>query len=149
MQKRVNTKFWVKDQDKLWNVATLYGDEAYSRSDVSEWFNRFKDGREDLQNEPRGRSHSTSRNADTTANVLETVTRDCRRALRMMADQLNISKETIREILREDSRKRRICAKFVPHRLTDEQKKRRLISFQGFVQTCQDNPSFLIAFSLS
>jgi hypothetical protein len=36
-----------------------------------------------------------------------------------------------------------MCANLVLHRLTDEQKQRRFISCQGFIQTCQDNPSFL------
>jgi hypothetical protein len=41
---------------------------------------------------------------------------------------LNINEETIRRIIHEDLRKREICPKFVPHRLTGEQKQRRLIS---------------------
>jgi hypothetical protein len=45
-----------------------------------------------------------------------------------------------------DLRKKKIRAKFVPHRLADEQKQRRLISWQHFIQTCQDNPNFLIIF---
>jgi hypothetical protein len=53
----------------------------------------------------------------------------------MTSDESNINKETIRQILHEDSRKK-ICAKFVPRRLTDDQKQR----------ICQDNPNFLIAF---
>jgi hypothetical protein len=61
----------------------------------------------------------------------------------MMADELSIDMEMIRRILHEDLLKRKICAKFVPHRLTEEQKQRRLTSCQGFVQTCQDNASFL------
>jgi hypothetical protein len=36
-----------------------------------------------------------------------------------------------------------MCAKFVPHRLTDEQKQQGLASCQDYIQTCQDNPSFL------
>jgi hypothetical protein len=34
-------------------------------------------------------------------------------------------------------------AKFVPHALTDEENQRRPTSRQDFIQTCQDNPSFL------
>jgi hypothetical protein len=30
-------------------LQTVYGDEALRRSSVFEWFNRFKDGRENLQ----------------------------------------------------------------------------------------------------
>jgi hypothetical protein len=61
----------------------------------------------------------------------------------VVADEYNTNKETIRQILHEDLRKRRICRKFVPHRLTDEQKKRRLTSCQNFMQICQDSPRFI------
>jgi hypothetical protein len=54
----------------------VYGDEALSRSNVSEWLKRFKDGREDHQNGPRCGRPSTFRNADTIANNHEVVTRD-------------------------------------------------------------------------
>jgi hypothetical protein len=49
-----------------------------------------------------------------------------------MAVELNINKEAIRQILHEDSQKRKMYAKFTPHRLTDEQKQRRLTSSQHF-----------------
>jgi hypothetical protein len=64
----------------------------------------------------------------------------------VVADEYNTNKETIRQILQEDSRKRRICAKFVPHRLTDEQKKRRLTSCQDFMQIFKTVPDFFVAF---
>jgi hypothetical protein len=38
-----------------------------------DWFKGFKDGSEDLQDDPRSGRPSTSLNADTIANVLETV----------------------------------------------------------------------------
>jgi hypothetical protein len=89
-----------------------------------EWNKRLKDGSEYLQSDPRSRSPSDSLNADTIANVREMVTRDRRWALRMVADELNINKEVIRDVLHEDLRKRKMCTKFVPHRLTDKQKQR-------------------------
>jgi hypothetical protein len=49
----------------------------------------------------------------------------------------------IRRILHEDLLKRKISAKFVSHRLTEEQKQQRLTSCQDFIQTNQDNASFL------
>jgi hypothetical protein len=38
----------------------------------------------------------------------------------MSADELNINQETIRETLHDVIRKRRMCAKLVAQRLTDE-----------------------------
>jgi hypothetical protein len=64
---------------------------------VFELFKRFKDGREDLQDDPRSRRPSASRNADAMANIREMAVRDHRWALRMMAAELNISKEPIRQ----------------------------------------------------
>jgi hypothetical protein len=34
-------------------LQTVCGDESLRRSSVSEWFKRFKDGREDLQDDSR------------------------------------------------------------------------------------------------
>jgi hypothetical protein len=59
-------------------MQTVYAiDEALSHSSVFEWFKRFKDGREDLQDDTRSGYSSTSGNADTITNVREMVTRDC------------------------------------------------------------------------
>jgi hypothetical protein len=52
----------------------------------------------------------------------------------MFVDVLHLNKKTICQILLDDFRRRKTCAKFVPQRLT---------SCQGFIQTCQDSPSFL------
>jgi transposase len=126
-------------------LQTVYNDEALSRNSVFEWFKRFKDERGDLHNDPRSERPSTSRNADTIANVLETVTRDRRLTLRMMLDELNINKETIRQILHEDLRKRKICAKFVSYSLTDEQKQRSHILSNTSFRLVKTIQVFLIA----
>jgi transposase len=78
MEQRVNIKFCVKlgktPTETYGMLQTAYGDEALGRSTVFDWFRRFKEGREDLQDDPRRGRASTSRNADTIANVPETVT---------------------------------------------------------------------------
>jgi hypothetical protein len=76
----MNTNFYVKlgkTPIKTYEMLkTVCGDETLICNCVSEWFKRFVDGREDLQNGPRSGLPSTFRNADTTANVLQMVTRD-------------------------------------------------------------------------
>jgi transposase len=82
MKQRVNIKACVKlgktPTETYEMLQTVYGDEALSGSSIFEWFKRFKDGREDLQDDPRSGRPSTSRNADTIANVREMVTWDGR-----------------------------------------------------------------------
>jgi hypothetical protein len=120
----VNINFFVKlgktPAETYEMLQTVYGEEALSRSSIFEWFKLFKDGREDLQDDPRSGLPSSSRNADTIPNAHEMVTRNRRLTLRMMTDELSISKETIRQILYEDLWKRKICTKFAPHSPPDE-----------------------------
>jgi hypothetical protein len=52
-----------------------------------DWFKGFKDGSEDLQDDPRSGRLSTSLNADRIENVREMETRDHPWAVRMMADE--------------------------------------------------------------
>jgi stress response protein YsnF len=51
----------------------------------------------DLEDNRRSGRPSTSRNADTIANIREMMTRDRRCTLRMLSEELNINKETIHQ----------------------------------------------------
>jgi histone-lysine N-methyltransferase SETMAR len=44
----------------------------------------------------------------------------------MMAEELNLDRETVRKILTEDLGMRKVSAKFVPQFFSDDQKERRL-----------------------
>lgn len=147
MEQRVNIKFCCKlgktASETYEMLKTVYGDNTLSRTTVFDWFKRFKDGRESVKDDARTGRPSVSRNADSIAKVRELVARDRRMTLRLMAEELNINKETIRQILHEDLGMRKICAKFVPHNLTDEQKQRRVEACEDFVQNCRDNANFL------
>jgi hypothetical protein len=46
-------------------LQSVCGDEAVSRNSAFEWFKRFKDGRENLQDDPRRGCPLSSRNMDT------------------------------------------------------------------------------------
>jgi hypothetical protein len=68
----------------------------------------------------------------------------------MMADAINIIKETIHQILQADLWNRKICAKFDPCKLMDEQKQWRLTSYAKTSSTLVTAiPLFLTAYSFS
>jgi len=48
----------------------------------------------------------------------------------MIAESLHVPKTVVLRILKEDLGKRKLCARFVPHSLTPEQKEDRLTSCQ-------------------
>jgi transposase len=93
--------------------------EALSRSCVFEWFKRFKDRREDLQDVLISGRPSTSRNADTIANLREMLIRDSRIDLRMMTDELDINKETFPKLFMKIYGRGR-CAQSSSHTHTHE-----------------------------
>jgi hypothetical protein len=51
----------------------------------------------------------------------------------MIAESLNIPKTVVLWILKEDLGKRKLCALFVPHSLTPEQREDRVTSCQDFI----------------
>jgi hypothetical protein len=82
----MNTKFCFKvgktPTEKFELLQIVCGDEVFSSSSRFERFKRFRDGREDLQDDPRSGGTSTCRNADTFANIREIVIPDRRLTLR-------------------------------------------------------------------
>jgi hypothetical protein len=57
----------------------------------------------------------------------------------MIAESFNIPKTVIFRILKEDLGKRKLCARFVPHSLTPEQKEDRVTSCQDIIAMADAN----------
>jgi len=85
-----------------------------SRAIVYRWYARFQDGREDVKDDARSCRSSTARTDENVESVRRLLTEDCRTTLQMIADRLNIGKETVRRIVTEDLGKkkdlREICS---------------------------------------
>jgi len=60
----------------------------------------------------------------------------------MLVDEVNIGKNTVRKLVFEDLRKRKICSRFVPHSLTPEQKDRRIAACRDLIATANSDPDF-------
>jgi hypothetical protein len=70
------------------------------------------------------------------------VKNDGRIASRMVAESLNIPKTIVLWILKEDLGKRRLCAHFVPHSLTPEQREDRVTSCQYIIAMANADNNF-------
>ena len=66
-----------------------------------------------------------------------------RLTLRFIAEELGISKDTAHTIVRDDLGKRKICSRFVQHKLTDEQKAKLMETSGDFISMCHQDPLFL------
>jgi len=75
--------------------------------------------------------------------VRKMLAQDRRVTLRLMAEETGISKDTVHTIIREDLGKRKICSRFVPHKLTEERKAKRMETSGDFITMSDKVPSFL------
>jgi hypothetical protein len=79
-----------------------------------------------VQDDPRSwqpKTHRTDANVD---RVRTLVRSDQRLGVRLIAEELNMNRETVRQFLTEDLGMRKISAKTEPRILIDDQKQRRL-----------------------
>jgi len=119
-------------------INKAYGSAAMSRANVYRWYARFQDGREDTKDNAKSGRPSTARTDENVESVCRLLTEERRTTLQMIADRLNIGKETVHWIVTEDLGKRKICARFVPHALTAEQKQERIVYCQDLLLMGQD-----------
>jgi hypothetical protein len=115
-------------------VQNAYGNETLNRSNVCKWYSRFRDGRELVEDDERGgRPKSTRTEVNIAAAAADLVKNIRPIASRMIAESMNILKTVVLRILKEDSEKRKLCARFVPHSLTPEQREDRVMSCQDII----------------
>ena len=66
-------------------------DRSPLRRRILEWLKRFKEGREEVEDDPRSGRPSTSRTEDNIEHVKQMVRADCRLMVGMIAEELSIS----------------------------------------------------------
>ena len=93
---------------------------------VSEWHKQFKDGCEDVGDDSRSGRPSMSRTVDNIERLKQMVRGDLWFTVLMIADELEINRDSVWKIIMEDLGMRKICAKMVPKLLDDDQKERRV-----------------------
>ena len=110
------------------DLQKVYGNGALKYATVCKWVRRFNDGRESTENDPRvGRPVSvlTEKNVATVKTLTE---EDARYTVQEIEELSGIHSSSVLKILRERLGLRKICARWVPHLLTDEQKQSRVAS---------------------
>ena len=115
-------------------LVQVYRRKAMSRKCVYERFKCFRKGKEMTEDESRSGWTSTSRTPEIIKKVRQMLARDRRLTLRLIAEELGISKDMIHTIIHDDLCKQNICSRFVPHKLTDEQKEKQMETSGDFPQ---------------
>jgi GH24 family phage-related lysozyme (muramidase) len=96
------------------------------------------------EDEQRSGRPSATRTGGNTTRVGELVRSDRRLRVRMIADETNVNRETVRLILTEELGMRKICAKMVPRNLRQQQRDARLSAVFDIRMHCGDAAASLL-----
>jgi len=145
MEQRLAINFCFKAGKRLTETLQMvngaYGDQALSRSNIFRWYGRFRDGREDIEDDPRSGLPTECRNDNSVENISQLLLQNSHLSPGIVADEVNTGKDTVRKSV-VDLRKRKICSRFVSHSLTPEQKDRRIAACQDMIATADSDPDF-------
>jgi histone-lysine N-methyltransferase SETMAR len=124
---RAVIKFFVKEGLTL-NVINsksikVYGDSSPSFSTIKKWAAEFKCGRTGLEDDSREGRPKSATTPEIIEQVHDTVLDDRRMKVREIAETIGISKECVGYILHEELDIKKLCARWVPHLLTADQKR--------------------------
>jgi hypothetical protein len=119
-----------------------YGNEAMNHSNDFRCYSRFRDGRELIEDDERGGHPKSTRTEVNIAPVADLVKNDRRIASRMIAESFPSPKIVVLRILKDDVGKRKLCARFVPHSLTPEQREDQTTSCQDIIAMADAGKNF-------
>lgn len=124
-------------------LTVAFGESTMSRTQVQLWYNRFKEGREDVNDDARPGRPSTSTTDENIDAVKKMILDNRRITIREVADDVGISFGTCQAIFTDVLGMKRAAAKIVPKLLNFEQKQRRMDIAQELLNIVNDDPDFL------
>ena len=105
-------------------LVNVEGEQAFSISSVKRWIATFKDGEEQILDKPRSGHPCEAVTPKKIAKVEDLVSDNPHISTRELAHEVDISRERLACILHDHLRFRKVCAKWVPHKLTEDNKQK-------------------------
>jgi len=99
-----------------------FKEEALSKTQVYDWYSRFKGGEMSCEDQPRSGRPSACRNDENLEKVRNAINADFRRTIDEISEITGLSWISCQRMLTEDFNMKRVSAKFVPWLLTEDQK---------------------------
>ena len=126
-------------------LQTAFGAYCMNWASVFEWHKRFKEGRESVRDDERcGRSKEV-RTQELIGQIKNFMDKDRCVSIETISAQFNVSLGTVHTIICEELKIRKICAKFVPRVLSEDQKERRCHDSREMVELINSDPAVLDA----
>ena len=123
---------------------STYSDKSVNRRLVYWWFERFNDGDESLVDHQRTGRPAIARSDKNVTLVSDAINSDKRSTIRSLSEELYMSYGNIQRILTEDLKMHRVCARWVPRLLKEEEMTNRVQKSKQFIrQWRKDGDDFL------
>jgi len=141
-EQRADIKFMCRlgksASETLLALQQVYGNTALKKSAVYDWFSRFKNGQETVDDQRSGRP-STSRTEKMIEKVQQLIQCDRRMTIVELEQEVGVSHGSIHAILSNDLKMKHVSAKFVLRQLTtDEMECRMMVAGDLFEKSMQD-----------
>ena len=122
---------------------TAFGASCINRASVFEWHKRFKEGRQFVRDDERcGRSKEV-RTPELIGQIKNFMDKDRRVSIETISAQFDVSVGTVHTIIRGELKMRKVCAKFVPRVLREDQKERCCHGSREMVELINSDPAVL------
>ena len=126
-------------------LQTAFGASCMNRASVFEWHKRFKEGRESVRNDERcGRSEEV-RTPELIGQIKNFMDKDHHVSIETISAQFDVSVGTVHTIIHEELKMQKICMKFVPSMLREDQKERHCYDSREMVELINSDPAVLDA----
>ena len=97
---------------------------------------------ESVSDDPKSGRPADVRTDENIERLRDMISSDRRLTIRIIAEELNMAKESVRTILTQDLNMRKVCAKLVPRLLNEEQKKVRFNTALEILQHLKEDSTF-------
>ena len=123
-------------------LQTAFGASCMNQASVCEWHKRFKKGMEYVRDDERcGRSKEVN-TPELTGHIKNFMDKDCRVSIETISARFDVSVGTVHTIFRK---MQKICTKFIPRVLREDQKKRCCHDSREMVELINSDPAVLDA----
>ena len=124
------------DSKQIFNeLCGIYGLQTILMRTVFRWVKAFKSGKLSIEDDTRHGRPITSVTKANIAAVKIVVEQDARLSVKDIANCTGISEGSVQTILKKRLDLRKVCARWVPHLLTEEQKTQRLKCARELLKT--------------
>ena len=123
------------------DLQRVYGPSSCSYDTVCMWVRHFKSGENDVKDNPKYGAPNSAMNKTSIELVKCAIEEDPHITIQGLADTHNLSTGTVHTIIHNELHMKKVCAKWVPHLLTEDQKKQRVACATKMLCSSQRAPN--------